>query len=111
VQARVPVRRARLAWPADRKVYEASRPNHPERAPREQLQMAFERVLESLGQQPRANDESTATPDSESETGDGAPPQGSNSPSGRGKRRHNHGRGAWIGLTSRSSSSTRIQPN
>jgi hypothetical protein len=76
-----------------RKAYEASRPNHPERAPREQLQMAFERVLETLGQQSPANDESTANTDSESETGDAAQQtQGNNNASGRGKRRHKHGR-------------------
>jgi hypothetical protein len=32
-----------------KKAYETCRPNHPERVPREQLQLAFTRVLEFLG--------------------------------------------------------------
>jgi transposase len=38
------------------KAYEASRPNHPERAPSDQLQLAFARVMENLGEQDAAND-------------------------------------------------------
>jgi len=43
-----------------KKAYEASRPNHPERAPREQLQLAFERVLETFQIQAPANDATEA---------------------------------------------------
>lgn len=73
-----------------RKAYEASRPNHPERAPREQLQLAFERVLEILQVQAPAND---AT---EAEDSLAAPPAG-DAPTGSGrntktKKRHQHGR-------------------
>jgi hypothetical protein len=39
-----------------KQAYEASRPNHPERAPRDQLQLAFERVLQTLGAAAPAND-------------------------------------------------------
>jgi transposase len=39
-----------------KKAYEATQPNHPERVPREQLQLAFERVLEWLAETAAAND-------------------------------------------------------
>lgn len=59
-----------------KKAHEASRPNHPERAPREQLQLAFERVLEALGAEPPANDDS-----------DDAPAEEADAPGGVGKTR------------------------
>lgn len=73
-----------------RKAYEASRPNHPERAPREQLQLAFERVLETFQIQAPANDPAEAD--------DGiVATQGGDTPASSGhttktKRRHRHGR-------------------
>jgi hypothetical protein len=39
-----------------KKVVESSRPNHPERVPEDQLQLAFERVLEAVGPVQPAND-------------------------------------------------------
>ncbi|MEJ7813527.1 MAG: IS66 family transposase, partial [Gemmatimonadaceae bacterium] len=42
-----------------KKAYEAAQPNHPERVPREQLQLAFERVLEWLADAEAANDART----------------------------------------------------
>ena len=75
-----------------KKAYEASQPNHPERAPRDQLQLAFERVLETLGAARPANDdeadgdEAAAASDTRGGTAGGAgrPP--------RVKRRDPHGR-------------------
>jgi transposase len=71
-----------------KKAYEAARPNHPERAPRDQLQLAFERVLETLGVELAANDA-----DGAEEAADG---QQTADPAGeRGKKsngRHSHGR-------------------
>lgn len=49
-----------------RKAYEQVRPNCPERVPTEQLQLAFERVLETVAQQQAAND--TAQGDEETPT-------------------------------------------
>jgi transposase len=76
-----------------RQAVEASRPNHPERAPREQLQLAFARVLESLGAQPPANDEQGPDDDgahtAEDGSGQGAAGNGRGS---QPKRRHPHGR-------------------
>lgn len=76
-----------------RKVIEASRPNHPERAPADQLQFAFQRVLEMLGADDPAND------DDDDAAGDGAdaPASGGNvDPAARNrkrsKRRDPHGR-------------------
>jgi len=73
-----------------RKAFDAARPNHPERAPRDQLQLAFERVLEMLDAEPPANDDhqapsvggSDATTQATGRTGD----------EGSKHRRHNHGR-------------------
>jgi transposase len=73
-----------------KKAYEASRPNHPERAPREQLQLAFERVLETFQIQAPANDPA------EADDGTVAAP-GGDVTAGSGhttktKKRHRHGR-------------------
>ena len=73
-----------------KKAYEASRPNHPERAPREQLQLAFERVLETFQIQAPANDAADADDSIADAPGEDAPAN-----SGRDtktKRRHRHGR-------------------
>jgi transposase len=70
-----------------KKAYEASRPNHPERAPKEQLQLAFERVLESLGVQAPANDDGAA--EASGSLAEAATGQGRNA---RPTRRHPHGR-------------------
>jgi hypothetical protein len=73
-----------------KKAYEASRPNHPERAPREQLQLAFERVLETFQIQ------APATDPAEADDGTVANPAG-DAPANSGretktKKRHRHGR-------------------
>lgn len=68
-----------------RKAYEASRPNHPERAPRDQLQLAFERVLETLGVEQPANDS-----DDDGASEDGKEP--ARARRRRRKNRHRHGR-------------------
>lgn len=70
----------------------AAQPNHPERAPQEQLQLAFERLLETL--EVPANDnvreEATANPPA-STPSEAAKPAGQ--PRGhKQKRRHPHGR-------------------
>lgn len=84
-----------------KKAYEAAQPNHPERVPREQLQLAFERVLEWLADAEAANDARTdreAATDAlvgveQPATGEGgdaacaAPPEGREP-----KRRPGHGR-------------------
>lgn len=84
-----------------RKECESSRPNHPERAPREQLQLAFERVVETLGAEPPANDAEDGddgdSDDSDSEDSDGNQPGQQEPRAGCGrrrkrKRRHAHGR-------------------
>jgi transposase len=77
-----------------KKAYEAARPNHPERAPREQLQLAFERVLEALGASPSANDEDADAdahhqPD---EAGAASVDGKRGGGDGKRKRRHKHGR-------------------
>jgi transposase len=72
-----------------KKEHEAGLPNHPERAPREQLQLAFERVLEVLGMQPPANDDdSKAEPERQPEL----PAGNSNRRRPKSKRRDKHGR-------------------
>ena len=71
------------------KVYEASRPNHPERAPSDQLQEAFARVMKSLGEQDAANDaghEDGGAAAQNQETGTGS------RPSRKPRRRDPHGR-------------------
>jgi hypothetical protein len=75
-----------------RKTFEASRPNHPERVAREQLQLAFRRVLESLSSQPPANDTETVdeTATDNNEPGEGRSP-GGDKKKGK-KQRHEHGR-------------------
>jgi hypothetical protein len=71
-----------------KKAYEASRPNHPERAPSDQIQLAFERVVAMLGAPAAVND---AAPDAATAA---APSGASNQPASRAKpkRRHQHGR-------------------
>jgi transposase len=70
------------------KAYQA-RPNHPERAPSDLLQLAFERVLETLGVKPAAND-------AKDESKPGAGTEQQEAPRGKHnkkqKRRHAHGR-------------------
>ncbi|MFC1642341.1 IS66 family transposase [Myxococcota bacterium] len=95
-----------------KKAYETCRPNHPERVPREQLQLAFTRVLEFLGladndtTAPSSPETSAESPDSDvtpqpphsetedpnasEDTDDQQPnPGGQSKPP---KRRHPHGR-------------------
>lgn len=91
-----------------KKAYESSQPNHPERAPREQLQLAFRRVLEQLGEGTSpANDgqefdASGVDTDDGADTGD-VPDIGNGAGTGNGpksdrgrrsrpKKRHRHGR-------------------
>lgn len=73
-----------------KKAYEASRPNHPERAPREQLQLAFERVLETFGIEAPAND-SERGDDTDASSAEGEAPRGRGR-NGKPKKRHPHGR-------------------
>lgn len=79
-----------------RRENESSRPNHPERASREQLQLAFERVVETLGAEPPANDDDNVGGEDDNGgdgNGDQKPPaQGSGA--GRRERKgcHAHGR-------------------
>jgi hypothetical protein len=73
-----------------KKAYEASRPNHPERAPREQLQLALERVLETFQIQAPANDPAEAD-DRIVATPGGDTPAGSGHTT-KTKKRHRHGR-------------------
>lgn len=56
-----------------KKAYEAAEPNHPERVPREQLQLAFERVLEFLAG--AANDTTTDHGDEPPGAPGAAPPE------------------------------------
>lgn len=53
-----------------KKAYEQSRPNHPERAPRQELELAFKRVVGMFGADKPANDEPGGDGDN-SGTGDG----------------------------------------
>lgn len=74
-----------------KQAYDASRPNHPERAPREQLQLAFERVLETLGRTLPANDgEQHVAGGDEGSEAERAEPRGNRRR--RRKRRDPHGR-------------------
>jgi hypothetical protein len=66
-----------------KKAYEASRPNHPERAPRDQIQLAFERVV-AMFATPPVDDAAAAAPGG----AENAPSAGREPP----KRRHRHGR-------------------
>jgi transposase len=71
--------------------YESSRPNHPERAPREQLQLAFERVIAALAGELPANEETEASEQSEGDaTGELDGDHGHQR--AKRKRRHKHGR-------------------
>lgn len=74
-----------------KKASDASRPNHPERAPRDQLQLAFERVLESLGEKPAVNDDGGVDAVEAEPAAQGAAGEG-RSKERRG--RHRHGRRA-----------------
>lgn len=76
-----------------KKAYEAARPNHPERAPSEELQLAFERVLEMLDAEPPANDDSD-TSSASSDDGDvtTSTPTTTGDKGSKPKRRHRHGR-------------------
>lgn len=67
-----------------REEYERTRPNCPERVPGNEVQLAFERVLETFGDVVAANDETKGGDTSTSET----PDKKGNQP----KRRHRHGR-------------------
>jgi hypothetical protein len=67
-----------------KKAYETVRPNHPERVAREQLQLAFERILLALADP--ANDASTDDRD-ETSNGEAKPPPAERLPSRKG-----HGR-------------------
>jgi transposase len=75
-----------------KKAYEASRPNHPERAPRDQLQLAFERVLETLGALAPANDGHADGDEASAASGAGGGTAGAGGRPPRAKRRHSHGR-------------------
>lgn len=72
-----------------RKAYEASRPNHPERVAREQLQLAFARVLEALADADPAND---GDDNPAVESGDEQTPTQPSGGERKRKRRHPHGR-------------------
>lgn len=75
-----------------KKAVEAVQVNHPERAPREQLQLAFARVLEMFGGPANVND--NAADEGTSDDASGAD-QGKPATTGTGKRkkkRHAHGR-------------------
>jgi transposase len=87
-----------------RKAYESVRPNCPERVPAPQLQLAFERVLESFGQRPADNDtaENSDNPSS-STTGEPAHPQDPK------RNRHRHGRRA-LDLSSLPMEPVRMDP-
>jgi len=69
-----------------KQAYEAGRPNHPERVPRDELQLAFEHVLDALGPSQAVND--VRAQDEASSSENDAPDR---PPRGR-KRRHRHGR-------------------
>ncbi len=70
-----------------RQAYESIRPNHPERVPAEQLQLAFEQVLAMLGPTTPANNAAADAAVSEDERGPKTSPK-----TNRRKRRHAHGR-------------------
>jgi transposase len=73
--------------------YEAAQPNHPERAPREQLQLAFERVLEMLDAEPPANDDDDpSAPPSDGSNVATDPTSTAGTNGSQPKRRHRHGR-------------------
>jgi transposase len=87
---------------------EASRPNHPERAPRDELQLAFERVLETVGGKPAAND--AETNDAGAKPGaDTAGDEAERTRPDSKKRRHKHGR-RKLDLTSAPVIEQRIEP-
>jgi transposase len=92
-----------------RQAVEASRPNHPERAPRDQLQLAFERVLETLGVTAPANDNESDRDQEGDDKNDSA--SGADQREGRRKRkkRHQHGRRA-LDLSNLPVIEDRIQP-
>lgn len=83
-----------------REAYEAARPNHPERVPVDQLQLAFAEVLASLGPSAPANDASeTASAEAPPPREDEEPKQTSRAKepappanTGKKKNRHPHGR-------------------
>lgn len=85
-----------------RRVVEANRPNHPERVPASHLQLAFDRVMETLGcdistlglGESPANDDPSQD---ENEPAPPADPSGASTGDGKGpeverKKRHSHGR-------------------
>src|SRR5690606_17670552 len=69
--------------------YEQARSNHPERAPREQLELAFERVVEMLGAEKPSNDQNPGTDESPAEAKQDAGPARRRK---KGKQRDRHGR-------------------
>jgi transposase len=88
-----------------REAYEKVRPNHPERVPVEQLQLAFGEVLAMLGPSPAVNDiiaqgESSASPG------------GHDRPARRAKtkRRHRHGRRTLLDLSDLETKEITVMP-
>lgn len=76
-----------------RQAYESSRPNQPERAPKDQLQLAFLRVLEHVASEEVANDvaesDSDEAADTHTDADDSARPTDRKR---KKKKRHAHGR-------------------
>lgn len=79
-----------------RDAYEATRPNHPERVPKKELQLAFKQVLATLAPAAAVNDANSSAA-SEEASAFGDPTRRGNAkpstqPSKKGKNRHPHGR-------------------
>lgn len=73
-----------------RKAAQESAPNHPERAAREELQLAFERVVETLDEATTGADDAGQSPTGSTESPKPSAPLGP--PAGGPRRRHRHGR-------------------
>lgn len=71
-----------------RHAYQSVRPNHPERVPREQLQLAFEALVAMLGNECASNDTASASTADDDDPPENAPPGNTN----KKKTRHEHGR-------------------
>jgi hypothetical protein len=78
-----------------KQAYEAARPNHPERVATDQLQLAFEQVLATLGPSQAVNDVIAQDPSSPSSSGDADRPARGTT----GKRRAPHGRRPLLDLS------------
>ncbi|MCC7073945.1 MAG: IS66 family transposase [Deltaproteobacteria bacterium] len=85
-----------------RKAYEDVRPNHPERVPADQLQLAFGQVLAMFGAAPPVNDIDDGS------VTDGQQPPGSKT--GKKKGRHAHGRRNLLDLSNLETEEIEIIP-